>query len=225
MSDKLQNTKWIIEIIAIICAGVFAFFTWGLDYLNQNQPNWNLELKDISQYPAKNVNGINLICNDSNCTDPDVCLFSGTLSITNNGNRPLNIGDTKIYIYFIPRFTNDSSGIIHTSTYEYLSKTAEIDKINGIEVADSLSVIGIDSLPVYPGREAWRPFSLEINPSMLRSVDISLKEFAERYVLLISIEQNITVRERFIFNRDEVSKLVYLHQAICYMRNFVSDKK
>lgn len=210
----LERIKIVVEIFAILAAGTFAFFTWGVNYLSVTQPNWALEFIDVNQYPAELKNGVNLLCKNRDCSRPTSCIYEGTLKVSNNGNRPLTLGETIIDLYVVNR--EPVAEFSDVSLARYLDKTCEGNLKSHCETRRSIPIDELDSQPVYPGQYALRPFSLEItNPG---GESEGIVSYSRNNVFVVVATQNLNI-SRFLQNsKSEVSKASTINQNICNFR-------
>lgn len=224
MKTKLERAKAIVEIVAIIAAGLFAFFTWGIDSIRQSSPSWSIAFTDVHQNTAIVEEGIVYVCSRRDChgANPTTLNLSGTIEIQNKGKIPLNVLETEISIYIVDKFKEQGIGIVNNTTRKHLEHIINKD----LKPIFSFLVAPVDDQVLFEGHEAWRPFELSITPT-LTNLSISLDEAIRKKEIIIVAKQRI--KPDSILRNEVISKAVYhipsiLDQAIPISENKDEDK-
>lgn len=212
MASRLEQTKIYIEIIAIVAAGIFTFFTWGISYLSLQDPNWDMALNPVNLYTAVEKEGAPMLCLQKVCDTISCCEFSATLEVKNNGNKPFRLDTTTVEVYFLKR--KPPGGLVNNAVYEYIKNIKATNTTKKVSPDLLFHVLETDEEPVYPNQPAWRPFSFDLNSSRLKE-KLPLAQFARRNVLLIIVKQKIIIPKWVFFNDTKVSTLSYLNSNIC----------
>lgn len=175
----LEKCKSLVEILAILAAGAFAFFTWGLDELRFREPNWSIYIDGISiSESLKTIDG------------RDVCDYKATINVKNNSKTPLYIRDTIVDYYIVPRPDTTTNGVTESSLFE-LSKKICPAKNNCENSLHTTTIGSVDSFPVRPGQTAWRPFHIQFDASAIGKLNKNFEAELKRHVLLIRIQQQL----------------------------------
>jgi hypothetical protein len=221
-----EKTKVIVECLAIVLAGVFAFFTWGFDYLYSNTPNWDLEIDQVSDYKLIKRDGINRLARQK---DYDSSFeyrkkvtgfsYSGRVKIKNDGKRPIVLSPTTLRIYIIKR--NSGNHFIDSSPYYYEKLVSDSSAQISVKLPP-IVVEEIDPAPVYPGNEGWRPFTFEMDVANNPNGQ-TFEDFSAQNVLLIKAEQNVRICNLLLPDYVEKSKVAYLVQSIGQGRDFIRE--
>lgn len=221
----LDRLKKIIEIFAILAAGLFAFSTWGLDYITVSKPNWNISIINTNQYLAVENDSLNLLFATKDLSKDFISdsatsfIYQGTLEIKNNGNRVIYIRESKIDVFFLKRI--ESKGFVNTSLYEYYLNT--INETHDHDLHFDFELNEIDNSPIYPGNPGTRSFAFEVNPSKLAEVNMPLHEFSRKYVMLLIGTQKIETIG-FFYDRSMYSKASNLVPNISFLRTLKVPK-
>ena len=216
-----ERLKTITEVVAIFGAAMFALFTWGIDSARVTSPNWAVSFGDMYQYSAVIDNGHSRICVDAECKAATTCRIQSRIVTKNEGRTPLTIGLTEVDFYLVNK--ERESGFVNASSYRYYEaiktgKSTDSEKIGFVKIGS------VDEQPLYPGQEAWRPFSIEVTPGLLNE-KLDLDEFAKKKQLLIVAKQNLTPSSIWPFNSEEHSMETYLVSNVCFRANLPSDKQ
>jgi len=194
-SFKIEDwgkTKTIVEVVAILFAGIFAFFTWGIDAYKASSPNWSVEIdsKSFVQYSGVKEDGKLSICDVPGCSEANTCRIEGTVVTKNKGKAPIELRNTEINIYIVPR--NDDKGWArNSSAYMYVSKLCSMNSISGCyEASDNFTIGKLNDEVLYPAQEGWRPFAYEMTP-IEGDTKMNLNEFSKSYQVLIMANQKI----------------------------------
>lgn len=216
-----ERLKTITEVVAIFGAAMFALFTWGIDSARVTSPNWAVSFGDMNQYTAVIENRHSRICADPKCKEASTCIIQSKIITKNEGRTPLTIGLTEVNFYLVKKELE--SGFVNASSYQYFDaikagETTAADNIGFVKIGS------VDDQPLYPGQEAWRPFSIEITPKLL-SEKLDLEEFAKNKQLLIVAKQSLTPSSIWPFKSEEHSMATYLVSNVCFRANLPSGNQ
>lgn len=231
----MKNINWVkikpaVEVVAILGAGIFTFFTWGIDALRVTAPNWAVSIEQFKQYTTVNNNGKVSICDVETCSEATSCKIEGTVVTENKGRSPIDLRDTDFDIYVIRR--PDSESIFNSSAYEFISKTCiKNNSPDCMKPTLEFLVAGISDQVLYPAQQGWRPFSIDVNPSDLGNQE-KLDDFSKANQLLIIATQKIvpsTINPFYLlpdnfnpFFKEQEGKVAYMVSNICDRNTFKS---
>lgn len=223
----MKSINWIgikpaVEVIAIVLAGIFSFFVWGVDALRISAPNWSVSIESFNQYDAINTKGQVSLCDVKRCEEATTCKIEGTVVTENKGKSPINLDNTDIEIYILER--NSSNGLSNASAYKYI-KTTCIKRENKdcIKPDERFSLAGISKQKLYPAQQGWRPFSIDITPSDISEYE-GLDDFAKSHQVLIIAEQKLNASSLNPFHKAESGRVAYMISNLCD-RNVVDTTK
>jgi len=146
--DKLERIKIRVEIIAIVLAGLFAFFTWGID---NSKPSWGLEFANVQHLTAKEVNGTILVCRNKNYEDsPTSIHLSGSFIIRNKGSVPLEVPTSVIEVYVLDKPNIDNKAILNVSP----SRSLEQIESSKLKPIATIPISEVDQAVLYGDQKA-----------------------------------------------------------------------
>ncbi|MFK7829410.1 MAG: hypothetical protein AB8B57_06490, partial [Congregibacter sp.] len=140
-----DKTKSVVEIIAILVAGGFGLYTWGVDQIrlrSDNSANWSLNLADVSGAVFEHVDGTGF------------CNLVGTLEVENGGKRPLYIGITELEFFLVERPPAPAGNVNDTTLYSTWTAYCAED---ACKPDFKIDVGPTDDHPVHPGQTGQRP--------------------------------------------------------------------
>ena len=209
MFEKLKPG---VEIIAIVLGGAFVFFTWGIDAIQERSPSWHIFIDDVTElrlraHPADNTQLQS--CLDMTKCETRSCQYQGTVKFKNTGLRPLSMNLTKIELFTVKKSKNETSDSFKNITPYYLY--AQLCKTNDkecevLQYGQNIEISGTDDSPLFPGEEAWRPFSIDINKG------VETEKFLRENGLLIRATQKFSFFDQLYFwevSNDESVTLFY----------------
>jgi hypothetical protein len=206
----IERFKNIVEILAIFVGAAFIFFTWGVDQKNLREPSWNIKLDPIGGDRLTVTDEKLEACVDRNECKTVACKYSGTIKFENNSTNPVELGNTEIEIFTVPKFINDGEELSPYSIHQRFCKPNP-DTRDCQNVPIFKTTIGsVDNSPLYAGVEAWRPFSFLVK-----------KENTEKYLLensfLVVATQHLSYQHPWKFWQQEPheSKSIYFDNYVC----------
>jgi len=202
----IDKWKSLVEILAILAAGAFAFLTWGLDELRFREPNWSIYIDSTSIFET--------------ITDIDgrkVCDYKATVHVTNNSKTPLYIRDTIIDYFIVPRPDTTKNGVTESSLFQLTKKICSSTE-KCTDSVHTTTIGSVDKFPIPPSQTAWRPFHIQFDASAIGKNNGSLESELKDYVLLIRIQQQIGDYELPV-EKLEVSVSTYYDPNICGVLN------
>ena len=185
MKKIIERWRTPIEVVAIVVGGLFAFFTWGVDQISVRQPNWDVEIQNINETTLEYNGKIG-------------CGWEGRVVLENRGTRPLSIHDTRIEFYLFDRPENN--GIAEYTGYVY-EKRIECE---GLEPIHKIQIKPLDSSLIFPGKRAYRPFSVIIGSY---SELYELKKEFKGKVMLVRVFQDLKVETIWGFKKKELARI------------------
>lgn len=177
----LEKVKTLVEIIAILTAGVYALMTWGLDEYRLRQQSWFMEIGDNTRMTYFHTSNDTVFCD-----------YKATFKIHNLGKTPMYIEKTNLTFYFQKKPTLDKSGFTNSSL-SHIRKTTYNDIKTDIDsISHNITIDSVDDFPVPARSYASRPFHIQIDSRLFPNPEnLSLKEILKNYILLIEIHQEI----------------------------------
>jgi hypothetical protein len=161
MDEKIKN---VFEILALVLGGVFVFFTWGLDQINDREPSWKIYIDAVGGDRVQ-LNKINNyeICADVTACKTVACKYSGVVKFENQSKRSVGITTTIVEIYPIGKLTSDGEDLSPFYMYKKACLPSNDTGKCQNKALYKTNIGPLDDSPLYSGVEAWRPFSFFIN--------------------------------------------------------------
>jgi hypothetical protein len=175
LTTDLDSTKSVVEIFAIIFAGIFAVIQWGVPTYWDRQENYLLSFKSNDENSGVFINET---LSDGQCT------LQGTVTFSNYSNSPIDIINTKVSLvtFETDKSCNDSSNnkcfvsYSGADVFERLCPNKECDTPYKVTIPPI-----IWEQPLYGKTDATRPFS----------VSIPQRIFQKNNALLVVADQEI----------------------------------
>lgn len=214
----LNRLKIIIEIVAILGAGIFALLTWGVDLVSKREPSWKVEIINSKAFRYREIEKTGTLesCWNSKDCKTVACKFEGSFQITNTGLRPLSLGRTKFEAFFLKRedFPNlsDKQSVFNKnltprSLFEVACSPDEYSECTNTKDF-STSIVPLDTSPLFPDVEAWRPYAFQVHKGD------KTESFFQNHGLIIRARQEIFSRDPLLFwkeNTHESTSLLYIN--------------
>ena len=135
-------------------------------------------------------------CLDMTKCETRSCQYQGTVKFKNTGLRPLSMNSTKIEFFTVKKSENETSDSFKNTTpyslYAKLCKTND-NECEVLQYGQNININGTDDSPLFPGEEAWRPFSIDINKGA------ETEKFLREHGLLIRATQKFSFFDKFYF--------------------------
>jgi hypothetical protein len=176
MAERKALEKWKIsvEIIAIILAGLFATWKWGIEAYWSREDNYRAYFKDLSQDKQSPV-----YLEVGSEPNGDYLTVSGEVIVSNFSVAPIQI--EKTFLYFVP-FSTDvcdplSASIENPDNIDCMqsSNTSSVFKkecefeTGSCKAGFKTVIHPIDDLPLFGKSDANRPFSVRLPASHFTS--------------------------------------------------------
>lgn len=216
----LDKTKIFLECLAIVLGGGFVLVTWGFDQVQKREASWEVGISTDGGYrlEEKETSSYLRQCLDSTKCNTIACKYPATVTLENKGKRPIDILDTKVEIFFLPK-QREKKGVIKLrediSPYTLYIEACAPDKkgVCSKKPDYSLTLKPLDTSPLFPDVKARRPFSFILDKG---------KE-AENYFtsngMLILATQTIESKHPIWFwntTQDTSVALLYDHEVCGY---------
>ncbi|WP_019602000.1 hypothetical protein [Teredinibacter turnerae] len=198
MKKFIERWGRLIEIVAIILGGIFAFITWGVDQLSIRQPNWDVEVNDINEAILDYKGQIG-------------CSWEGIVNVENKGTRPLSAGSTTLEFYRFKRPKN--SGLAEYTGYFFEGKVcAKNSEQDCVKPFHTTSIDQLDNSLIFPGKKAYRPFNIIFGS--FHSLE-EMKNSLLNEIMLVRVTQNLVVESQYGWRKSEVARVNILDPNIC----------
>lgn len=222
---KFLNTipweKWKprVEVIAILGAAIFALFTWGFDAWRLSSPNWAVSFGETSELTGIVDNDLFKICNTPDCEEATACMVQSKVITKNEARTPLDVGSTTLSFYSLEKA--DASGFVNQSSYQLFTLTCSYFKnSNCLQPFEEIQVGQVDKQALFPGQEAWRPFTVEFHPLLMKEQK-SLNLFAESNVILIVAKQEVSPKSLVPFQSPKKSLATLMLSNLCNRSRYI----